>query len=138
MGFGARLFTWWKNEPWGTTLFTRWRGVPVGTDGYGNRYFRDRSTPPGNPQRRWVLYAGEVEGSKVPAEWNAWLHHTTDELPRADRKRHAWEQPHIPNHTGTPEAWRPSGSIAMGGQRPPATGDYQAWRPPAGPSDQHQ
>jgi NADH:ubiquinone oxidoreductase subunit len=31
--------------------------------------------------------------------------------------------------TGTPLAWRPPGSILSTGQRPPATGDYEAWKP---------
>ena len=34
-----------------------------------------------------------------------------------------------PNLTGTDGAYRPSGSLAKGGARPPATGDYQAWKP---------
>ena len=29
MGLGARIFTWWLNEPMGTTLFTRTRGELV-------------------------------------------------------------------------------------------------------------
>jgi len=40
-----------------------------------------------------------------------------------------WQQPHRPNLTGTPYAWRPDGSLHKGGHRPKATGDYQAWRP---------
>jgi hypothetical protein len=27
-------------------------------------------------ERRWVVYEGEVDGSRVPPEWHAWLHHT--------------------------------------------------------------
>ena len=33
-------------------------------------------------ERRFVIYKGIVEASKVPQEWNAWLHHVTDELPK--------------------------------------------------------
>jgi NADH:ubiquinone oxidoreductase subunit len=33
------------------------------------------------------------------------------------------------NMTGTPEAYRPQGSILATGHRPKATGDYQAWKP---------
>ena len=33
------------------------------------------------------------------------------------------------NQTGTPEAYRPPGSILGRGVRPKATGDYKAWRP---------
>ena len=33
------------------------------------------------------------------------------------------------NLTGTEGAYRPGGSLQKGGVRPPATGDYQAWKP---------
>jgi NADH:ubiquinone oxidoreductase subunit len=35
----------------------------------------------------------------------------------------------LPNLTGTPAAYLPPGAIERGGQRAPATGDYEAWRP---------
>ena len=31
--------------------------------------------------------------------------------------------------TGTAQAYRPAGSLSMGGVRPAATGDYKAWTP---------
>jgi NADH:ubiquinone oxidoreductase subunit len=40
-----------------------------------------------------------------------------------------WELPHRPNLTGTPQAWRPPGSILAANARPPVTGDYEAWTP---------
>src|SRR5690349_15745757 len=101
MGLVSRLFSWWANEPLGTALFTRFRGQLVGTDALGNRYYQERNPrgedARGRPTRRWVLYNGEVEASKVPAEWHGWLHGTHAEPPRADRKKYAWEQGHVPN-----------------------------------------
>ena len=120
----------------GTWLFTLWKGKLIGTDQFGNRYYRERSPRPlrrgggfDSRNRRWVVYKGEAEASKVPPEWHAWLHHTVDELPRLDRPRHPWEKPHQPNMTGTPNAYFPPGSILGGGRRPPATGDYEPWTP---------
>ena len=74
----------------------------VGNDSYGNYYFVDKRSSPANNrrERRWVIYNGEVEASKVPPEWNAWLHHVTNELPRKTRKP-KWVKEHIPNQTGT-------------------------------------
>ena len=40
-----------------------------------------------------------------------------------------FEKPHQPNLTGTAGAYRPQGSLLKSGQRPSATGDYQAWKP---------
>ena len=42
---------------------------------------------------------------------------------------HEWEKPHVANMTGTPAAYRPSGSTLASGRRPAATGDYQPWTP---------
>lgn len=117
----------------GTRIMTWLRGVSEGTDELGNRYYRDRrgrNVRNNGRERRWVIYAGEAEGSKVPAQWHAWLHHTTDTVPdEAALKRRDWQLPHEPNLTGTPGAYRPPGSLLRGGKRAPATGDYEPWRP---------
>jgi len=106
----------------GTRLLTWLRGELVGTDSYGNRYYRDRGATPlrrgggrFSREKRWVIYNGEPEASKVPPEWHAWLHHTVNEVPRADRPRHSWKKPHQPNMTGTRYAYYPPGSILRGG-----------------------
>ena len=49
--------------------------------------------------------------------------------PRRRSRPAAWEAPHQPNLTGTDGAYRPEGSLQKSGHRPPATGDYQAWKP---------
>ena len=121
----------------GTRLLTWFRGELVGSDGFGNRYYRDkgrRQLQRGggrySREKRWVVYNGVPEASKVPPEWHAWLHHTVDEIPRPDaRVRHPWEKPHQPNLTGSPLAYHPRGSLLRGGQRAPATGDYEPWTP---------
>lgn len=114
----------------GTRLFTRFRGALVGEDQAGNRYYRDKTVKPGARERRWVIYGGEPEGSAVPPEWQGWLTHTLDlpptEAPLAERP---WHKPHLPNLTGTPEAYRPPGALEKGGRRDPATGDYEPWTP---------
>lgn len=121
----------------GTCLLTWLRGESVGIDSLGNRYYRDKGRPTlrrgggrASREKRWVVYHGEPEGSKVPPEWHAWLHHTIDEVPgTAARVRYPWEREHQPNMTGTPYAYRPAGSILRGGVRAPSTGDYEPWTP---------
>ncbi|WP_428247485.1 NADH:ubiquinone oxidoreductase subunit NDUFA12 [Ferrovibrio sp.] len=107
----------------GTKLYTWWKGEAVGSDSFGNKYFRERS----GGRRRWVIFNGRPEASKVPPEWHAWLHHTIDDAPVAGVKKHVWEKEHLPNLTGTPYAYHPAGQ--GGGMRPKATGDYEAWKP---------
>ena len=65
----------------GTWLFTKLHGELVGTDAEGNRYYQDKRTNTGRRRRRWVIYNGEVEASRVPPDWHGWLHYTLDAPP---------------------------------------------------------
>ena len=124
MGLLSQVFTWWNGDtPW-TRVFTWRHGRMVGTDNLGNRYYEEKNGP-----RRWVIYNGEVEASRVPPLWHAWLHRTIEAAPLDAPPAYAWEQDHQPNLTGTAAAYRPPGDITGTGQRDPATGDYEPWRP---------
>lgn len=116
--------------PLGTWLFTTFSGKRVGTDGAGNRYFEERRHPKSRRAKRWVIYKGAAEASLVPPEWHAWLHFTVDTTP-VDRPPviKPWQKPHLPNLTGTQNAYRPAGHDYEGGKRAKATGDYEPWRP---------
>jgi NADH:ubiquinone oxidoreductase subunit len=125
MAWFRSIFVWWVNATPGTLLTTWFSGKPVGTDDFGNRYYQSK-----DGKRRWVIYAGTVEASRVPPEWHGWMHHTFSEPPTvAPFPLKRWEAPHQPNLTGTLAAYRPEGSLWAEGKRPPATGDYEAWRP---------
>src|SRR3546814_7748484 len=77
--------------------------------------------------RRWVIYNGPAEASRVPPEWHGWLHRTTDVLPEdAPIQPKSWEKPHVPNMTGTALAYAPKGSLSLAGERDRSTGDYEA------------
>jgi NADH:ubiquinone oxidoreductase subunit len=131
--FLLKVFTWWSGQTFGTQLWT-WRfGEAVGEDEQGNRYFRTRGgqiDPTLGFERRWVVYNGYAEATRVPPSWHGWLHHTVDVPPTEESYTpREWEKPHVPNMTGTPAAYRPSGSTLASGRRPKATGDYQPWTP---------
>ncbi len=106
----------------GTKLFTYFRGRLVGSDSQGNRYFIEKQARSGHRQRRWVLYNGQVEASRVPPEWHAWLHYTTED-PISEANRKSWQTPHVANLTGTSGAFRPA--------KTSVTGEYEAWTPGA-------
>lgn len=110
----------------GTKLHTWLKGDFVGKDEAGNKYYTER----GNPKKRWVLYAGAPEASKVPPEWHRWLHHTVAETPiQAPPEVQPWEKAHQPNMTGSALAYRPPGHSEVAAPRAKATGDYEAWTP---------
>ncbi len=124
--FIARLFIWWHGATLGTLLHTRRRGKFVGTDEFGNSYYQQKNGGP----RRWVIYKGEADASKIPPGWYGWMHKRTDVPPTEEQyQARSWEQPHIANRTGTAEAYRPDGSLLSKGTRPKVTGDYDAWSP---------
>lgn len=127
------LFTWWNGATPGIHFTIARRARLVGKDEYGNRYYEakdDRDSYDKNRRRRWVIFNGYAEASKVPPDWHGWLHYTFDEPPTdVPLPRKAWEKEHRPNLSGTIYAYRPKGSLARGGERQRATGDYEAWTP---------
>jgi NADH:ubiquinone oxidoreductase subunit len=126
------VLKWLRGNTLGTYLTTRFRGEAVGEDEFGNRYYRTRGAKDPSLERRWVVYAGDAEadGSLVPPGWHGWLNRSREKPPSEDplpTKR--WEKQHQPNLSGSPAAYVPPGHDRRGGQRAPATGDYEAWRP---------
>lgn len=114
----------------GTTLYTLLRGKCVGEDMFGNRYYTQRRARSGVRAKRWVMYRGMPEASKVPPLWHAWLHYMVDELPGdLGIPHYDWQKDHLPNLTGTKLAYRPPGHLAAGGARDASTSDYQPWTP---------
>ena len=112
MGFWSRIFTWWNGATWGTALFTRRFGSEVGRDDAGNLYYQDKK----QPRRRWVIYDGDNDGSRVPPDWQLWLRGTIDDLPdKALPPVRKFQQKPTPNLTGTMEAFRPDGALGSGG-----------------------
>jgi NADH:ubiquinone oxidoreductase subunit len=131
MGIFREIFCWWDGNTWGTRLTIWNQGRFVGKDDFGNRYYEQKKGEGflGKP-RRWVTYTDLAEPSKVPADWHGWLHHTVDVPPTKEAYQpRPWQRPHRMNMTGTPQAYRPPGSILASGKRPKGTGDYKAWQP---------
>ncbi len=123
--FLLQFFTWWNGQTLGTRFYTWRKGKFVGSDEAGNKYYRDPKT-----DRRWVIYNGYAEASRVPPGWYGWIRHITD-IPPSEETYAAreWQKPHLPNLTGTPEAYRPPGSLLNPRPRPAVSGDYEPWRP---------
>ena len=90
------LVTWWNGQTLGTRIFTARNGEKVGEDEQGNVYYQSK-----DGKRRWVIYNGEVEASRISPDWHGWLHHTFDARP-GDKPltRKDWEKPHQENLTG--------------------------------------
>ncbi len=123
MKFLIRMLTWWNSQTLGTQIFTARHGVRVGEDAQGNIYYQTADA-----KKRWVIYNGEIEASRVAPDWHGWLHFTWDQPPNKAALTHkAWELPHLENLTGTEAAYAPPGSIRNAA--PLERADYEAWAP---------
>ena len=115
----------------GTLIYTALKGHSVGEDAYGNRYYEARSevTATGH-KKRWVIYKGLAEPTKVPPHWHGWLHYTTDVLPTEQNPlAYTWMKEPLPNLTGTKLAYVPQGHVNRGGERAATVADYEPWKP---------
>lgn len=118
-----RAVTWWNGQTLNTQLHTWRRGVKVGEDAQGNRFYTTK-----DGKRRWVIFNGEIEASRISPDWHGWLHHTFKDAPTEKPLAHkAWEKPHQENLTGTALAYAPAGSIRRA--EPAPRKDYEAWSP---------
>ena len=123
MEFLKSLVTWWNSQTLNTRLHTWRNGVKVGEDEQGNIYYTTR-----DEKRRWVIFNGEAEASRVNADWHGWLHHTYKETPLTNPLIHKnWEKSHQENLTGTISAYIPDGSLKSTETKKRT--DYEAWQP---------
>ncbi|MGB7405011.1 MAG: NADH:ubiquinone oxidoreductase subunit NDUFA12 [Pacificimonas sp.] len=128
MGIFKSMFTWWDGPTIGTRLWSKRHGEEVGRDDQGNVYMK-KPAKAGQRERRWVIFAGENEASRVPPEWHGWLHRTLPDPPTPEMRARPWIRDHRANPTGTALAYVRPGTLTTGSDRPTTTGDYESWSP---------
>ena len=125
----TELFAWWTGNTIGTRLFT-WRyGTRVGEDSFGNVYYQTK-----DGKRRWVIYRGPIRslaGSAGMARLAAL--HRGRAADRRNLQGQALAAILCAEPTGTPEAYRPPGSILNPDAGKVIPRDYEPWQP--GPSE---
>ena len=100
--FFKKIFTWWNRDTLGTRIKTIFTGKFVGKDNFGNKYYQNKQG------KRWVIYSGEIDSSKIPVEWYSWMHFTPNKIEKTHNfKKYDWQKPHQPNLTGTEKAYYP-------------------------------
>ncbi len=101
--FFKQIFTWWNHQTLGTRIYTLFFGKYKGNDYFGNKYFQSKSG------RRWVIYNGEVDATKIPNEWYSWIHYLNNKIENTQNiKKYKWQKKNIPNRTGTSKAFHPN------------------------------
>ncbi len=126
-----KIFTWWNGATLGALFDVGRRAKLVGKDEFGNRYFEEPLATIEGRKRRYVLYNGYAEPSRVPVDWHGWLHYTFEEPPTKEPfVLKEWEKPHRPNLTGTVFAWRPKNSLAnISKESTKEIKSYESWSP---------
>lgn len=109
-------------------LYLKWNGQHIGTDAYGNTYYREKKAAKGKQERRFVLYKGIEEASKIPPLWHSWLHYTSDDIPTVQNSELTDKTRHLPNLTGTPLANDPK-KYHFTTDKHLKKPDYTAWNP---------
>ncbi len=112
-----QIFTWWHKQSFGTFLKTIFFGKLVGKDQYGNKYYKNRK------DQRWVVYANNIEATKITSKWYLWMHHTTNEIPSKENKRFLWQKDHQENLTGTENSYKPNKIEKSDNQK-----KYESWK----------
>ncbi|GAB4165484.1 MAG: NADH:ubiquinone oxidoreductase subunit NDUFA12 [Rickettsiaceae bacterium] len=96
----------------------------VGSDQFGNHYYIGKSKDYLGRNKRYVVYNGIDDGSKVPPMWHAWLHYLSNEIPqKIEEKQYKWQREHLPNLSGTNYAYKPAESKCT------KVKTYSSWAP---------
>ncbi len=97
-----QIFIWWNQQTLGTRLQIFFSGKLIGKDKNGNKYYENKSG------RRWVIYNGEVEASKIPNEWYSWMHYMNNKIENDHNfVKYDWQKEHLPNQTGSENSYHP-------------------------------
>ena len=96
------FFTWWNRQTFGTFLETLFFGKFVGKDEFGNKYYKNKQ------DKRWVIYANNIEATKITSDWFMWMHHTIDKIPNNNEKKYSWQKGHLENQTGSQNRYNPT------------------------------
>ena len=72
----------------------------------------------------------DIEASKVPSHWHAWLHKTIDAPPLNYSHKYTWQIDHEQNMTGTDNAYYPSSHPLSKSYKADAIKkEYESWNP---------
>ena len=79
-------------------------GIYVGQDELGNRYYKSKKN------ERWVIYADNIEATKITSDWYLWIHHTINKIPEKKNitQKYLWQKDHLENQTGSKNSYKPT------------------------------
>ena len=96
-----------------TKLWIKHTSRKVGVDEFGNAYYLGYRTNYLGHRKRYVIFKGADQTTKVPPMWHAWLHYLAneEETPQeSQNKGFKWQKKHHPNLSGSKYAYDPKKS----------------------------
>ena len=118
--FFLEIFTWWSSQTLGTRIYTFLNGKYIGSDNDGNKYYINKK----KVEKRWVIYNGQIDASKINADWHDWIHSRTNEIPKNEKNYKSWYKKHQMNNTGTDKFYSPKNSGSKKNDK-----SYESWSP---------
>ena len=114
----------------GTLIYTWLHGSLVGSDDAFNKYYCNSKNFNDLSAKRWVIFNGKIEASKIPSHWHAWLHKSIDTPPINYKHKYSWQKNHQENKTGTDEAYYPdSHPLSKNYNSEAIKSEYESWKP---------
>ena len=115
-----QIFTWWNYQTVGTFFYTVLFGKFVGKDTFGNKYYINKKG------KRWVIYNGEINASKIESDWYSWIHYQSNSNPTNSKtNKYFWQKPHSENKTGSKDAYKPNKIT----NKDKKFKKYESWKP---------
>ena len=114
----------------GTTLYTWFYGNFVGKDSNENKYYCNSKNAEDLDSKRWVIFKGTIEATKIPPHWHSWLHKSIDVPPINYSHQYDWQKDHEQNMTGTDQAYYPdSHPLSKSFKADAIKEEYESWKP---------
>ena len=111
-------------------IYTFFKGDFVGKDQDGNKFHKSNISYGVKKEKRWVIYKGDNDPTKIDPNWHAWLHHTTNDIPsKKTRKKFNWQKKITPNYTGTSKAYLQPGHMLNKEKKNKIIKNYESWKP---------
>lgn len=81
-------------------IYLQYAGIFVGEDEYGNKYYELSRKDYLGRKKRYCLFFGAPEASKIPPEWHLFMHHQIDakDVIKTPR-RYIWQKMFLPDLT---------------------------------------
>jgi len=117
--FFKQIFTWWYKQTLSTFFYTLLNGNFAGKDEFGNKYYSN------SKGKRWVIFSGEIDSSKITSEWYSWTHYLTNKIPTNNLNKYKWQKINDGNLTGTSKAHKPDGLLSSNSKK--NMKKYESW-----------